>query len=469
MTHLPSSAPKRYLLSFAATVAFGAALFTLFVVASAGHPVYGRLDGSLPGWAATVMQEKADRVEAVQSPKILLLGGSSVAFGVKTPVIAQMTGLRAFNFGIHGAMTAGTDAYLATQYARPGDVIVVAEEAPGRCCLNSYNVHAHHMSGLDFFRTLGTRRRIEYLRHLDMRFLSAAFLGSGSDGPPSVGYFQLAIDANGDLAVPADHRLAGVIGQSPIAREPGNALPVRPGPETERELARLVRWARQHDVTLVLAPPSHAAISYAPLYRPAVERMARASGAEALDLASEGRLPVALMHDTSYHPTEEGGRLHTQLLAAALCRQVVSCGSPFAEIEARSMAALRQFGAVVTPEDFSELARTPEGNWERALLADRTTVRYSALGFCRPRFEATVLPSVPDATMIVTAFGETLASIELTREDPASVSVALPGTGDGLELEITISSTLADPSATPPTSTARFSALRVAYECENAL
>ncbi|HEX6241423.1 MAG TPA: hypothetical protein VFZ61_11035 [Polyangiales bacterium] len=71
---------------------------------------------------------KHDRLSSLKSPKIVLTGGSNLAFGIDSPMIEQATGLPVVNMGMDGYL--GVEFLLAEvePELEPTDVVVVALE-----------------------------------------------------------------------------------------------------------------------------------------------------------------------------------------------------------------------------------------------------------------------------------------------------------------------------------------------------
>ena len=80
-----------------------------------------------PGYLAA-LDDKLELVRTVESPRVIFVGGSSVAFGIDSQVFEQGLGQPAINLGLHGAL--GLDFYLriVEQHCQPGDMIVLLPE-----------------------------------------------------------------------------------------------------------------------------------------------------------------------------------------------------------------------------------------------------------------------------------------------------------------------------------------------------
>ena len=74
------------------------------------------------------LDEKVDRLYSVDEPKIVIIGGSSVAFGIDSELIERYTGMSVVNFGLYAALGTKLMLDLARDAIGEGDVVIVAPE-----------------------------------------------------------------------------------------------------------------------------------------------------------------------------------------------------------------------------------------------------------------------------------------------------------------------------------------------------
>ena len=74
------------------------------------------------------LSDKYERLTSVEEPKIVVIGGSSVAFGLDCAMIEEYTGMPAVNFGLYASL--GTKAMLDLSKANigEGDIVLLAPE-----------------------------------------------------------------------------------------------------------------------------------------------------------------------------------------------------------------------------------------------------------------------------------------------------------------------------------------------------
>ena len=72
--------------------------------------------------------DKVDRLAEIDEPKIVIVGGSSVAFGLDSELIERYTGMPVVNFGVYAALGTKVMLDLSRDFINDGDVIVLAPE-----------------------------------------------------------------------------------------------------------------------------------------------------------------------------------------------------------------------------------------------------------------------------------------------------------------------------------------------------
>lgn len=88
----------------------------LFVPAQFGQTFLGALSG------------KIDRISSIDEPKIIVIGGSSVPFGLDSKLMEEMLGMPVVNFGLYATLGTKLMLDLSEEYINEGDIIVLAPE-----------------------------------------------------------------------------------------------------------------------------------------------------------------------------------------------------------------------------------------------------------------------------------------------------------------------------------------------------
>lgn len=74
------------------------------------------------------LDDKYNRLNSIDEPKIVLVGGSSVAFGVDSKALEEYTGMPVVNFGLYAALGTKLMLDLSLSGINKGDVVVISPE-----------------------------------------------------------------------------------------------------------------------------------------------------------------------------------------------------------------------------------------------------------------------------------------------------------------------------------------------------
>lgn len=75
-----------------------------------------------------VLDEKLERLESIDGEKIVVVGGSSVAFGLDSKLMEEKTGIPVVNFGLYAALGTKLMLDLSLPHINEGDTVVIAPE-----------------------------------------------------------------------------------------------------------------------------------------------------------------------------------------------------------------------------------------------------------------------------------------------------------------------------------------------------
>ncbi len=109
-------------------------LLILLAVITAAAPFVGitafalyspaQYDNSFVG----ALDEKVERLYSIEEEKIVIVGGSSVAFGVDSALIEKYTGMPVVNFGLYAALGTKLMLDLSVDAINEGDIVIIAPE-----------------------------------------------------------------------------------------------------------------------------------------------------------------------------------------------------------------------------------------------------------------------------------------------------------------------------------------------------
>ncbi len=74
------------------------------------------------------LNEKYDRLHSIKEDKIVVVGGSSVAFGLDSRALERYTGMPVVNFGLYAALGTKLMLDLSDRGIKKGDIVVIAPE-----------------------------------------------------------------------------------------------------------------------------------------------------------------------------------------------------------------------------------------------------------------------------------------------------------------------------------------------------
>ena len=74
------------------------------------------------------LDEKFDRLTSIEEPKIVVVGGSSVAFGLESEIVEKYTDMPVVNFGLYAALGTKVMLDLSKAGIGEGDIVVLAPE-----------------------------------------------------------------------------------------------------------------------------------------------------------------------------------------------------------------------------------------------------------------------------------------------------------------------------------------------------
>ena len=164
-------------------------------------PVYGQT-------FLGALSPKFDRLKEIEEPKIIVVGGSSVAFGLDSELLAETVGMPVVNFGLYATLGTKIMMDLSKANVNAGDLVILAPEMDEQTLSLYFNAEAalqgmesdwsmlFHISGENFSELAGgvyeyVTAKIKYLRN-------------GLLDPAGV-YNRASFDTYGDIVYPRPH------------------------------------------------------------------------------------------------------------------------------------------------------------------------------------------------------------------------------------------------------------------------
>ncbi len=128
------------------------------------------------------LDEKVERLYSLEEEKIVIVGGSSVAFGIDSALIEKYTGMPVVNFGLYAALGTKLMLDLSLDGIREGDIVIIAPELDAQTLSLYFNTETtlqafdgtpsliRHVSERDLFPLLGgmwrlAREKYKYIKN----------------------------------------------------------------------------------------------------------------------------------------------------------------------------------------------------------------------------------------------------------------------------------------------------------------
>jgi len=122
------------------TIALFAFLLAIFILSPAILLTVGLVSPAV--YDATfvgALSQKIDRLDKTESPKIIVIGGSSAAFGLRSDLLEKETGMPAVNFGLYASLGTKLMLDLAKHAVKEGDIVIIAPEQDAQTLSNYFN------------------------------------------------------------------------------------------------------------------------------------------------------------------------------------------------------------------------------------------------------------------------------------------------------------------------------------------
>lgn len=158
-------------------------LLALLILASPALIVAGVIFLTPPQYGDTFLgelDEKFDRLTGVEGEKLVLVGGSSVAFGYNSALLEAYTGRKVVNFGLYAALGTKLMMDLSRAGIEKGDVVLLAPELDPETLSLYFNAESTWQA---------TEGNFSMLRYLPMNNKMSLLGASFSYAEEKLGYF----------------------------------------------------------------------------------------------------------------------------------------------------------------------------------------------------------------------------------------------------------------------------------------
>ncbi len=154
--------------------------------------------------------DKCDRLYSVKEPKIAVVGGSSVAFGLDSAHLSRYTSREVVNFGLYATLGSKVMLDLSEGAMNAGDIVVFAPEPDAETMSLYFGADAVWQAidvEPDLIKMVAKENRRDlYDSFEDYRAEKAEYLADGKPNPPGV-YNRASFNALGDIAYPRPYNI----------------------------------------------------------------------------------------------------------------------------------------------------------------------------------------------------------------------------------------------------------------------
>lgn len=258
---------------------------------------------------------KKQLIRDTPSPKVVVIGGSNVAFGIDSKTLSDSLGMPVVNAGLHAGLGLRYILDANTPYLRKGDILVIMPEYS-----HFFDTGAWGSSGAMAEAPLfATKNELlsfnlqqlsiiaRYFCHKNVQIFVNAIRPSADS--PTYQYLKSGFDARGDEI---SHRVK----QSGIDMTHHHSVPSFTALNEEylSEFISDVREMRQRGIRVILLPPAILDSSLA-ADRPMIDSIAQrlqAAGIPYQASLDTFAYTVKYLYDTNYHLNAEGTKVNTR-------------------------------------------------------------------------------------------------------------------------------------------------------------
>ena len=367
--------------------------------------------------------DKYERLNSLSGARLVLIGGSSLPFGVDSARLEEALGLPVVNFGVYAALGTRVMAEIALPELNAGDVVILAPELDPQTYSDYFNpdiLWEASCENTSLLKGLSLSEKEEMACRW-FKFALARKQLEGESVPDGIRYARSSFNEYGDIAFPrTENIMAGGFDTS---------QPVK--------LDELRNDAFFAYVKSFISAAEKKGASVFFTFSPVNAAAVRYVDAEACDFESylNDQLPghvlghlldmtydAALFYNTNYHLNESGAARHTETLIRLLKEADVG-GEDHPQPPASSSAAADK----TTPAASETFPSSSESSAAAETPADETT---SAIPESTPESES--LPYDPNESfVIIREIGGSLYISGLSEEGRQQESLTLPERYEG--------------------------------------
>lgn len=272
-------------------------------------------------WIANAYHKKEQILANSNSPKIMIIGGSNVIFGVSASQIEKTLKTPAINYGINAGLEVDYILHLSKKHLKKGDIAILPleyEHFSKTKDLNRLRIAYILNYDRDYFSSLSILEKLQYLSSISFDEFILSFFATKNE----LNYNSQTINKNGDETANFDeHKINSFISRKSHDKALNN--PIFTPSFGTKKILEFAKWCEQNGVKMYLTWPS--TIYFEEYSNPNyqkyfynLERYFASNNVDTLGTPNDFLYPLEYFYDTNYHLNANGMKIRTQKLVDLL-------------------------------------------------------------------------------------------------------------------------------------------------------
>lgn len=297
-------------------------LIPIVAVMSVGFIIPTQFDKTFIG----ELKYKVDRLDSITAPKVVIIGGSSVPFGIDSKLLEEKLGMPVVNFGLYATLGTKLMLDLSEKSINKGDIIVIAPETDPQTYSLYFNAESAWQACDEDFSLLS---RISFDNFPDMlggfwKFTAQKIKYSSGEHLDPAGVYNVAsFDEYGDIIYPRPAN-TGFLGQE-VVFNPEKVI----SDEFVDYVNDYTKYAQKKGakVFFSFAPTNIDAVNYETYEDDCAsfaQYVSEKFTAKVISSPSDFVYDSEYFFDTNFHLNDEGMKMHTLNLAQDIAEAMKS-------------------------------------------------------------------------------------------------------------------------------------------------
>lgn len=278
------------------------------------------------GWAGII--DKHQHLDSLASPKLMLIGGSNIMFGLDSQLLQDSLHLPVINLGLGGALGLSFFLNEAKQSLRKGDFVLISieyflDKGDYEAQLFTASLFPPASQYIDYQSladslTVNWNYRLRRIRNLFL-LPSAPSESNRIDDTTSV-YFRKAFNHSGDI-------MSHLNNPSPTQLDDRTTMNQADYSTGIKKLNDFANFAKQNGVRVFFSYPSYCESEFQKnqkLLNELDKQLRQQVAIEFIDTPKDQSYPDSLFFDTVYHLNGIGRLLRTQKIIKLLRKQIIN-------------------------------------------------------------------------------------------------------------------------------------------------